>query len=261
MFSHLSSHWNFAWLLTASLLAGAMNAMAGGGSFLSFPAMLGMGVPPIEANATNTVALWPGQLTSVYTLWGDARKALLPVVLGSSLVGGFAGAWVLLHTTQRTFMHLIPWLLLTGAVLFGISGKVSAWLRGRSAAAASQQEPAINQAWLALGLLPVCFYIGYFGAGSGFLLMTVFALFGMQNMHEVNALKVIGATASNFCAIVTFIVEGRVLWHYCLAAMVAAAIGGYIGAKYARRMNGQVLRAVVVVTGVGMAGYFFWRNG
>ena len=260
MFSPLSSHWHFAWLVTASLLAGAMNAMAGGGSFLSFPAMLGMGVPPIEANATNTVALWPGQLTSVYTLWGDARKALLPVVLGSSLVGGFAGAWVLLHTAQRTFLHLIPWLLLTGAVLFGISGKVSAWLRGRATGEA-QSEPKISHGTLALALLPVCFYIGYFGAGSGFLLMTVFALFGMQNMHEVNALKVIGATASNFCAIVTFIVEGRVLWHYCLAAMIAAALGGYVGARYARRMNGQALRAVVVITGVGMAAYFFWRNG
>jgi uncharacterized membrane protein YfcA len=260
MFSLLSSHWRFVWLLTASLLAGAMNAMAGGGSFLSFPAMLGMGVPPIEANATNTVALWPGQLTSVFALWGDTRKALLPIVLMSALLGGFGGAWVLLHTAQRTFLHLIPWLLLTGALLFGVSGKVSAWLRGRSASS-STAEPQINQFWLGFGLLPVCFYIGYFGAGSGFLLMTVFALFGMQNMHEVNALKVIGATAANFCAIVTFIVEGRVLWHYCLAAMVAAAIGGYVGARYAKRMNGQVLRAVVVVTGLGMAGYFFWRNG
>src|SRR5580658_9348323 len=105
---------HYIWLVMASTIAGVMNAMAGGGSFLSFPAMLGMGVLPVEANATNTVALWPGQVTSVATL------------------GGVCGAEVLLHTAQRTFLHLIPWLILVGTVIFGISGPVSKWLRRRS---------------------------------------------------------------------------------------------------------------------------------
>ncbi len=261
MLSPFISHWHFVWLVTASLLAGTMNAMAGGGSFLSFPAMLGMGVPPIEANATNTVALWPGQLTSLFTLRGDVRRSLLPVVLGTSLVGGVGGAWVLLHTPQRTFLHLIPWLLLTGSLIFGVSGRISKWLRGRAIEGAAAVEPAISLPGLALALLPVCFYIGYFGAGGGFLIMTVLALFGMEEMHQLNALKVVAACASNFCAIVTFVLSGRILWHYCLVSMVAAALGGYLGARYARRMNGAVLRAVVVVTGVVIAGYFFWRNG
>jgi uncharacterized membrane protein YfcA len=258
MFSPLLTHWHFVWLVTASLLAGAMNAMAGGGSFLSFPAMLGMGVPPIEANATNTVALWPGQLTSLFTLRGDVRRSLLPVVLGTSVAGGVAGALVLLHTPQRTFLHLIPWLLLTGALIFGVSGRVSKWLRGR--ALEGTGEPPINNFALALAMLPICFYIGYFGAGGGFLIMTVLSLFGMEEMHQLNALKVVAACASNFCAIATFIASGRILWHYCLVSMVAAALGGYVGARYARRMNGEVLRAVVVITGVVIAGYFFWRN-
>ena len=259
MLSPFISHWRFLWLVTASLLAGAINAMAGGGSFLSFPAMLGMGVPPIEANATNTVALWPGQLTSFLTLRGDLPGRLLPVVLGTSLVGGVGGAWLLLHTPQRTFLHMIPWLLLTGALIFGVSGRISRWLRGRASDGA--REPRINRGALALGLLPVCLYVGYFGAGSGFLIMTVLALFGMQDMHQLNALKVVAAGASNLCAIVMFIATGRILWHYCLVAMVAAALGGYVGARYAKRMNGDVLRAVVVVTGVTIAAYFFWRNG
>lgn len=262
MLSAFATHWRYLWLIAASLLAGIMNAMAGGGSFISFPAMLGLGVPPIEANATNTVALWPGQLTSLATLRDDVRRSLLPSVLASSLVGGIGGAEVLLHTRQVTFLHLIPWLLLTGALIFGVSGPVSRWLRSRSRAGEQEHhlEPRINPMYLFVAILPVCFYIGYFGAGGGFLIMTVLALFGMDNMHQLNAMKVVSAAMSNFCAIVTFIVSGRILWHYCLISMVAAGFGGFLGARYARRMNPGILRAVVVVTGVAIAGYFFWRQ-
>ena len=262
MFSPVLTHWRYLWLIAASLLAGIMNAMAGGGSFLSFPAMLGLGVPPIEANATNTVALWPGQLTSLATLRGDVRRSLLHIVLAASAVGGVAGAEILLHTRQLTFLHLIPWLLLTGSLLFWVSGPVSRWVRAHSATDATEhrREAPIHGASLCLALLPICFYIGYFGAGGGFLIMTVLALFGMDDMHQLNAMKVVAAATSNLCAIVTFILSGRILWHYCLISMVAAAAGGYIGARYARRMNSDILRAVVVITGVAMAAYFFWRQ-
>src|SRR5580698_5430836 len=124
----LGSHWQHAWLVIASFLAGALNAMAGGGSFLSFPAMLGVGVLPIQANATNTVALWPGQVTSVMTLRKDVPRDLMPTVVLMSLIGGIAGAETLLHTQQRTFMRLIPWLMLGGTVLFGVSGLLSKWV-------------------------------------------------------------------------------------------------------------------------------------
>jgi uncharacterized membrane protein YfcA len=262
MFSALFAHWHYLWLVAASFLAGVMNAMAGGGSFISFPAMLSMGVPPVEANATNTVALWPGQLTSLATLRGDVRRDLLPVVLLTSLLGGVTGAEILLHTRQLTFLHLIPWLLLTGALIFGISGPVSRWLRARSTHPAGDPHARrpIARLPLALALLPITFYIGYFGAGGGFLVMTVLALFGMEEMHQLNALKVVAACASNLCAIFTFIVSGRILWHDCLISMVAAAFGGFVGARYARAMNPAILRAVVVVTGVTIAAYFFWRQ-
>ena len=110
-------------------------------------------------------------------------------------------------------------------------------------------------------LLPVCFYIGYFGAGAGFLIMTALALFGVEKMHALNSLKVLAACISNLCAVLTFIVSGAVMWRYCLISMVFAGVGGYVGAQYARRMNANVLRAIVVVTGCAVAGYFFWRNG
>jgi uncharacterized membrane protein YfcA len=259
MLSDLISHWRYAWLVAASLIAGVMNAMAGGGSFLSFPAMLGVGVLPVQANATNTVALWPGQLTSVAALRSDLRRDLLPVVVIASITGGISGAVVLLHTRQLTFLRMVPWLLLTASLLFGLSGPVSRWMRRRSATPHVEKE--IARVPLLLALLPVCFYIGYFGAGAGFLVMTVLALFGVEEMHALNSMKVLAACLSNLCAVLTFILSGAVMWKYCVVSMLFAGAGGYIGAQYARRMNANVLRAIVVVTGCTMAAYFFWRNG
>ena len=262
MFSLSSAHLHYAWLVVASFIAGVINAMAGGGSFISFPAMLGVGVPPVQANATNTVALWPGQLTSLATLRGDVRPDLLPTIGMTCVAGGVLGAEVLLHTQQRTFLHLIPWLILGGTLIFGVSGPVSRWMRSRAKQARQERhaEPKIPSLPLALALFPVCFYIGYFGAGGGFLVMTILALFGMESMHALNAMKVVAATLSNLCAIVTFIASGAVVWRNCLLAMVFAAAGGYLGARMARKANGEVLRGVVVVTGCIIAGYFFWRQ-
>jgi hypothetical protein len=258
MISSFSTHWHYVWLVVASFIAGVMNAMAGGGSFISFPAMLSIGVAPIQANATNTVALWPGQLTSVAALRKDLRRDLLPVVCTASIVGGITGAMVLLHTRQITFLRIVPWLLLVASLLFGISGPVSRWLRARSAHPHIQKPPAIIPLFFIL--LPVCFYIGYFGAGAGFLIMSALALFGVEEMNALNSLKVLAACLSNFCAVLTFIFGGAVIWHYCLISMLFAGAGGYVGAQYARRMNANVLRTIVVITGVLMAAYFFWRQ-
>src|SRR5947209_14653650 len=198
MISSLSSHLPFLWLVFASFIAGGMNAMAGGGSFLSFPAMLAIGVPPIQANATNTVALWPGQLTSVWALRSDLRRDLLGAVSLSSILGGVTGAVVLLKTKQVTFMHRVPWLLLVASLLFGISGPVWRWLRRRSAEPHAPRTPTLIPLFCAL--FPVCFYIGYFGAGAGFLVMSALALFGVEEMRTLNALKVTAACLSNLCA-------------------------------------------------------------
>jgi len=258
MFAGLTSHAHYLWLVTASFIAGVMNAMAGGGSFVSFPAMLSIGVPPIQANATNTVALWPGQLTSVWALRTDLRRDLLPVVALASVLGGVTGAVVLLNTRQRTFMHMVPWLLLIASVLFGISGPVSRWLRRRTAEPHEERTP--NTLALFAALFPVCFFFGYFCAGAGLLVMPALALFGAEKLKALNSLKVTAACLSNFCAVVTFVVGGAIEWHYCVVSMVFAGVGGYAGAQYARNMNASVLRSIVVVTGCAMAAYFFWRQ-
>ncbi len=254
----VAPHLRYLWLVVASTIAGVMNAMAGGGSFISFPAMLGVGVPPIKANATNTVALWPGQLTSVAALRGDMRRDLVGVVGLASLIGGFAGAEILLHTSQSTFVRLIPWLILVGTVLFWMSGPVSKWIRSRA------KDPhavrPISQVSLALALLPVMFYVGYFGAGSGFLTMTVLALFGIENMHELNAMKVFAVLVANLCAIMTFVLRGAVVWHFCVVAAVFAGLGGYVGARFAKKISPATLRVLVISIGCVISAYFFWKQ-
>jgi uncharacterized protein len=247
------------WLLAASFLAGSLNAMAGGGSFLTFPALLGVGIPPIQANATNTVALWPGQFTSIAGFREDIRHHLglvIPLGIGA-LIGGVSGALVLLRTQQATFMALVPWLLLIAALLFAVSGPVSEWL-GRRTKQKESVKPSVVP--LFIGMVVVCFYIGYFGAGAGFLIISMLALFGIQKINEINALKVVSTTLANGIAVVTFIVRGQVLWQHCLLMMATAAAGGYLGARSSRQVNTKLMRALVVSIGLTMAAYFFWAQ-
>ncbi len=255
------------WLCCASFIAGLLNSVAGGGSFLSFPALLNLGVPPIQANATNTVALWPGQLTSIAAYWRDLeqnRYLLLPLSIAAA-IGGVGGGVILLHTGQATFLHLVPWLLLGAASLFAVSTPISQWLQARTRGKPMPEEPekAARPFLVPLfcGMVLVTLYIGYFGAGAGFLVMSLLALFGIENVNQINALKVVTTTIANGVAVLLFIFEGQVLWQHCLLMMVTGAVGGYMGGRSARRVNARLMRAVVTVLGFGMAAYFFWRNG
>jgi uncharacterized membrane protein YfcA len=254
-----SIDWHWVWLVVAAFLGGLLNAVAGGGSFLLFPAMLGMKMLPIQANATNTVALWPGQLTSIAAYRQDIRKNLrlaVPMALAGFL-GGTAGATVLLSTPQLTFLHLVPWLLLFAALIFAFSGPVSRWLTHRKGSIV--QAPAPRRLPVFLAAIVVCFYIGYFGAGAGFLIITLLSLFGYQDLNEINALKVVSTTMANGIAFAIFVVNGQVIWRYCLLAMITCAIGGYTSASLARRVPQPVLRGSVVFIGLSMAAWFFWK--
>lgn len=258
--------WRWIWLTIAAFLAGVLNAVAGGGSFLSFPALLGMGILPVQANATNTVAIWPGQLSAIAAYREDVRRNLRsawPMAL-AGLLGGTGGAMMLLVTPQRMFMRLIPWLLLGAACIFAVSGPVTRGLaklnlaRMQDAAAGHVHEP--RRLPLFFATLAVCFYIGYFGAGAGFLLITLLSLFGYQDMHAINALKVVANLLANGMAFAIFVLHGEVVWRYCLAAMIAAAVGGYFSARLARHVPRRALRTGVVILGLGMAGWFFWKT-
>jgi uncharacterized protein len=270
---HVSGQW--VWLVVAAFLAGVLNAVAGGGSFLSFPALLGMNMLPVQANATNTVAIWPGQLTSIAAYRADVRKNLGAAwLMGlAGLLGGTAGAVVLLNTPQKTFMRLVPWLLLGAASTFAVSGPVSRALKRLNAKRARRAAPHVEAGGgpgvamqgprrlpLFLAAVAVSFYVGYFGAGAGFLFMTLLALFGYQDLNAINALKVVANLLANGAAFVIFIADGQVVWRFCLAAMVAAGIGGYFSASLAHKVPQPVLRGLVVAIGLGMAGWFFWKQ-
>ena len=253
--------WHWLWLTVAAFLAGVLNAVAGGGSFLLFPALLSMRILPVQANATNTVALWPGQLTSIAAYRDDIRKNLgLAVPLGlAGLLGGAAGAVVLLNTPQMTFLHMVPWLLLIAASIFAASGPVSRWLERRKFSAPAGSHPP-RRLPVFISTIAVCFYIGYFGAGAGFLMITLLSLFGFEDLNEINALKVVATTMANGIAFIIFVANGQVVWRYCLLAMVTCAIGGYTSARFARMVPQPVLRGLVIFIGFAMAAWFFWNN-
>ncbi len=247
-------------LFVAALLGGALNSVAGGGSFLSFPSLVISGVPPINANATNTVALWPGSAASV----GAYRRELAVqdrrfVVWMSliSLLGGVLGALLLLRTPQATFSRLVPYLLLLATLLFAFSRPLTTRLRARFSAEAKRSGLALAAAFAAQLLTAV--YGGYFGGGIGILMLATLGLLGMDNIHEMNALKTVLASCINGVAVVTFVVAGVVVWPQALLMLTGATIGGYGCASLARKIDPRYVRGFVTVVGAVMTIYFFIR--
>jgi uncharacterized protein len=247
------------WLPVASLFAGVLNAIAGGGSFLSLPALIAstsaIGVGAVTAQATNTVALWPGQLTSLIAFrqnLREYRKSLLPLAAASG-VGGWFGGWLLLKTGNKMFRELLPWLLLFAAVMFVLSFPLGRWLQSLSGGKR-------YNTWLMIGMVVVSIYVGYFGAGGGFLVMALLGICGVHNIHEMNALKVVTAVVSIGIPAVTFILAHRVQWHFCFEMAILAGAGGYLGAHYSRKVNQRMMRWTVAIIGFITAGYFFLLN-
>jgi uncharacterized membrane protein YfcA len=249
-------------LALAAFLGGMVNAVAGGGGFLVFPSLLRVGVLPIQANATGTVGLWPGQITSIYAFRRDLRanaRLLLPTGI-TGFIGGIGGALFLLHHSQNSFLCVVPYLFFAGAALFAVSGRISQWLRRRSSSQDDAPQRIMLLPMLAIQL-PICFYIGYFGAGAGLLTMAALALCGVNRIAEINALKVVMTTIANGVAVITFIAYRAVEWRYCALMMLACAIGGYVGAHNSRRISDRVMRPVIVVFGFVVGAYFLFKHG
>lgn len=255
----------YLFLALAALIGGLVNSVAGGGGFIGFPALLKAGLLPIQANATNTVALWPGQLTSIAGYREDLKKNLrlvLPVMVVAA-IGGLAGSLTLLHGSQHSFLRLVPYLFLLGATSFALAGPIRRRMIRQIQFATDHPERHRKVALvpLLLALLAICFYIGYFGAGAGLLTMSALALCGVERIAEINALKTVITTTANAVACVTFIVGGAVEWRYCWMMMIACAIGGYVGARNARRISDRVLRPIIIVLGFSLAAWFFFHKG
>lgn len=254
------SLWHATILFFAALIAGAINAVAGGGSFVAFPTLMFIGVPAKFANATNTVALWPGQVASIGAyrkqFEGLSWKTMTPL-LATGVVGGVLGAWTLLKTPQTTFIRLVPWLMLTATVIFMMSGRVTRWVRRRSA---SGEHHEFNTGRGVVVQTFIAFYIGYFGAGAGILILAMLALLGMDEIHSMNALKALLTTVSNGVAVVLFILSHVVYWPEAILMIVASMIGGYFGAHYAQKTKPEYVRAIVIAIGLILSAYFFARQ-
>jgi uncharacterized membrane protein YfcA len=240
-------------LFVAAALGGAINSVAGGGSFVAFPALLFAGVAPVRANATNTIALWPGSVASVVAYrreLREVRRELVPLGI-AAFIGGLAGSLLLLKTRESTFVLLIPWLLLFATLLFSFGGRVAKRImRG--------QQASIVAAVAAQLFISV--YGGYFGGGMGIMMLAVLSLLGMTDIHKMNALKTALTTLINGVSVAAFIVAGAIAWTQGGVMIVGGITGGYAGAAIARRVDPKHVRRLVLVVAWGMTAYFFVKT-
>ncbi|WP_424931962.1 sulfite exporter TauE/SafE family protein [Amaricoccus macauensis] len=239
-------------LILAGLAAGALNAVAGGGTFLSFPALVWLGVPPVMANATATLTALPGYLSSAWAFRHDISaegSVGLKLMLALAILGGFIGALLLMITPDEIFVGIVPWLLLTATVLFA----AGPWIVPRLAGAHGLPKAAASAV-----LIAVSIYGGYFNGGLGIMLLAAFSLIGFSNLHGMNGLKnVLSALLSTVSAL-TLALAGLIAWESALILAIATAAGGYLGGHYSRRIrNMTLLRAGITAVGAAMTIAFF----
>lgn len=248
-------------LVAASFGAGVMNAMAGGGTILTFPTLVFLGLPAVTANATSSVALLPGAAASLFGFRREVRehRAWLKTLFLPSLVGGAIGSVLLLGTPEKVFASLAPVLLLFATVLFMIQGAVS---RRLSTKAGADPEHLSRRRWVTASLLQfgVALYGGYFGAGIGILMLALLGFLGLQDIHGMNGLKNFFNLCINCVAAVYFIYRGAVVWPAALVIVVGATIGGYAGARFARRIGREKARAAVIGIGLLVTAILFWQQ-
>ncbi len=243
-------------LFAVGLLAGTLNSVAGGGSFLTLPTLLWMGVPPVSANATSTFAVWPGSIASVVAYRRDIRWSRGGVrwLVAVSLIGGAVGATLLVRTSDASFMRLLPWLMLVAASTFTFGA------RRAGAIAPASDWHSRRSFLLAVGLqLVIASYGGYFGGGAGIMMLASLAAAGMHDIHEMNGLKALLGVSINGVALVAFVASGVIAWRPGALMMAGAITGGYGGAALARRLDRRYIVAFVVIVGWTMTVYFFLR--
>ncbi|MDB5890844.1 MAG: putative rane transporter protein [Polaromonas sp.] len=256
-------------LSAGGFAAGAVNSIAGGGTFFSFPALLAVGLPPVVANASNSVALWPASLSGAWAYRKELasyRRYLLPMGI-ASFIGGAAGGLLLLAAGDAHFAVLIPWLLGFATLLFAFSPQLAAGLRrlrptsmptvanaGQAQATAGAGSPA---GWLVQFVVSI--YGGFFGAGMGILMMASLAIGGHEDVQHINALKNLLSAVVYSVTVLTFIIAGAVSWPHTLVMLLAATLGGYAGARVARRIQGPWLRRAVIAAGALLTVYFFTK--
>ena len=247
-------------LLIAGLLGGAVNTLAGGGSFIVFPALLAVGVPPVLANASNTYAALPGYISGAIGLWKQMvsqKHLFLPYGIVSAIFG-YAGAELLLRVSDAQFSMVVPWLMLFAVVLFVFGGRINAFVAARSGT--SRGAKAAYAVLLYVMLAGVAVYGGFFNAGLGVLLLAFLTLAGIANIHAANGLKLFMSSTIALVAVARFVFAGSIDWYHGTIALVGVTTGAYIAARLATRIPTGIIRALVIVYGIGLTVYFFWKT-
>jgi uncharacterized membrane protein YfcA len=247
-------HLSDFFLILAAFLGGALNSVAGGGSFITFPTLLFYGVPPVIANASNTVALFPASFAASWAYRKDFRQVRELKVWHCVLVGlggGIVGAELLLKTPESSFVFLIPYLLFFATLLFTFGRKLTEWLKKNY-----EMTPPV----LLTGLFFVAIYGGYFGGGIGILLLSLLTLVGMRDIHAMNGVKSLLAGCLNGIAVVLFVAAQSVAWRESLIMMAAAIAGGFAGASTAKKVSQPLLRKIISAIGFGLTIYFFMKR-
>ena len=241
-------------LITASFFAGIINSIAGGGSFLTFPALVFAGVPTIAANATSAVAVFPGYLSGALGFAKELKafpKSKFLLLIFLSISGGVLGSILLLITPEVVFSFIIPWLLEFATLLFASGNYVSKW---------AEKTSDTNGFKSNIATLLVCIYGGYFNGGLGIVLLALFSTLGMRDIHLMNGLKNIMSFALSAASVVTFAIAGIVFWKYAIIMMIAATIGGYFGVIVARKLSKSIIRIIIVIIGTIMTFIFFIKT-
>lgn len=252
------SYADIALLFAAGAAGAAVNAVAGGGTFITFPAFLATGVPPVIANTSNAVALWPGRLAAIAAYLGELERQRERALWTGAvcLAGGVAGAWLLLRTGDALFLSLVPWLLLAASLLLAFDRPMQEQF---GAPAGAARPSRLKIAVLALPLFAVAVYGGFFGGGLGVMLLPILALSGVRDVQEMNGLKNLLVTLVTSVAVIGFIVAGKVAWPGALAMMAGATLGGFAGASLARRLPGEALRKTIVAFGFALSAFYFHK--
>ena len=250
----------FLLVFVAALVGGAVNSIAGGGTLITFPAIVWLGVPPISANATSTVALWPGSFGSMWAYRDELIGARTWLIWFSapSIAGSVVGAQLLLHTAPDRFDHIVPFLVLGATLLFLLQQPLRRRLVRRTPEEEEQDGRSVlprPSGWLIGGQFAVAVYGGYFGAGIGILMLAALGAMGLTNIHRMNGLKNWGARCINAIAAITFVLSGIVTWPVAIAMAAGGLAGGYGGARLALRVGQQRVRRAVIAIGF-LA--FFW---
>jgi hypothetical protein len=250
----------FIFMFLSSIIAGAINSVAGGGSLISFPTLIALGQPAIIANATNTAGIWPGSLSSAIAYRKDTKiyKGLLVTLIIPSIAGGLLGALVLVVTPPKLFKMFVPFLVLFATLLFMLKDRIYAFFK-----TGDNSSGGIRTSHKIFGFffqLFIATYGGYFGAGIGILMLGALSVIGLKDIHRMNGLKVVLGTMINILAFIFFALKGLVNWPYALVMAAGTIIGGYAGARTAKKVPQGNIRIFVVIVGLTVSLWLFMNS-